>query len=288
LEKPLMFAHEFVRNAWLAGTFIALACGTIGWFVVLRAQVFAGDALSHVAFVGAIAAAAAGVDERIGLFALTLALALGMGALGRRARADDVTIGISFAWILGIGVLLLAILATSAAGASGITTANTLFGSIYSLSASDAVIAAGIAVAATAMILLAARPLLLSSLDPELATVRGVPVRTLGLAFLGALAVISAESTQAVGALLLLGLIAAPGGAASVLTARPYLGVALSASVAVGAMWGGLALSYAIASLPASTAVIGVAACAYAGAGIWSRLARGRADDALLSAGESG
>jgi zinc/manganese transport system permease protein len=288
LEKPLMFAHEFVRNAWLAGTFIALACGTIGWFVVLRAQVFAGDALSHVAFVGAIAAAAAGVDERIGLFALTLALALGMGALGGRARADDVTIGISFAWILGIGVLLLAILATSAAGASGITTANTLFGSIYSLSASDAVIAAGIAVAAAAMILLAARPLLLSSLDAELATVRGVPVRTLGLAFLGALAVISAESTQAVGALLLLGLIAAPGGAASVLTARPYLGVALSASVAVGAMWGGLALSYAIASLPASTAVVGLAACAYAGAGIWSRLARGRADDALLSAGESG
>jgi zinc/manganese transport system permease protein len=283
-----MFTHEFVRNAWLAGTFIALACGTVGWFVVLRAQVFAGDALSHVAFVGAIAAAAAGVDERIGLFALTLALAVGMGAMGRRARADDVTIGISFAWILGIGVLLLAILATSAAGASGITTANALFGSIYSLSGSDAVIAAAIALVATASILLAARPLLLSSLDPELATVRGVPVRALGLAFLAALAVISAESTQAVGALLLLGLIAAPGGAASVLTARPYVGVALSAALAVGAMWGGLALSYAIAALPASTAVIGVAACAYAGAGIWSRLARRRADDALLSAGESG
>ena len=147
-----MFAHEFVRNAWLAGTFVALACGTIGWFVVARAQVFAGDALSHVAFVGAIAAAAAGVDERIGLFALTLALALGMGVLGRRARADDVTIGITFAWILGIGVLLLAILATSAGGASGITTANALFGSIYSLSASDAVLAAAIALAATAFV----------------------------------------------------------------------------------------------------------------------------------------
>jgi len=208
--------------------------------------------------------------------------------MGRRARADDVTIGISFAWILGVGVLLLAILATSAAGASGITTANTLFGSIYSLSGSEALIAAAIALAATALILLAARPLLLSSLDAELATVRGIPVRALGLAFLAALAVISAESTQAVGALLLLGLIAAPGGAASVLTARPYVGVALSAAVAVGAMWGGLALSYAVASLPASTAVIGLAACAYAGAGIWSRLARGRAEDALLSAGESG
>ncbi|MGZ4177521.1 MAG: metal ABC transporter permease [Solirubrobacteraceae bacterium] len=283
-----MFAHEFVRNAWLAGTFIALACGTIGWFVVLRAQVFAGDARSHVAFVGAIAAAFAGVDERTGLFALTLALAIGMGVLGRRARADDVTIGIAFSWILGIGVLLLAILATSPAGASGITTANTLFGSIYSLSASDAVIGAAIALVVTFVVLMAARPLLLSTLDPELATVRGLPVRALGLAFLAALAVTSAESTQAVGALLLLGLIAAPGGAATLLTARPYLGVALSGAIAVGAMWGGLALSYAIAALPASTAVIGLAAAAYAGAGIWSRLARRRPGDALLSAGEIG
>jgi zinc/manganese transport system permease protein len=267
-----MFAHEFVRNAWLAGTFIALACGLIGWFVVVRAQVFAGDALSHVAFVGAIAAATVGVDERIGLFALTLTLAGAMGVLGRRAQADDVTIGIAFAWILGIGVLLLTILATSARGASGITTANTLFGSVYSLSAGTAVIGAAVALAVTALILGIARPLLLATLDPELATLRGVPVRALGFAFLATLAVVSAESTQAVGALLLLGLIAAPGGAAGVLTTRPYRGLALSGAIAVGSMWGGLALSYAISALPASTAVIGLAAATYAVAGLWSRL----------------
>jgi zinc/manganese transport system permease protein len=267
-----MFTHEFVRNAWLAGTFIALACGVIGWFVVARAQVFAGDALSHVAFVGAIAAAAVGLDERIGLFALTLALAGAMGVLGRRAQADDVTIGITFAWILGVGVLLLTILATSAAGASGITTANTLFGSIYSLSTAAAAIAAAVALAAIAFVITAARPLLLATLDPELATLRGIPVRALGLAFLAALAVVSAESTQAVGALLLLGLIAAPGGAARALTARPYRGLALSGAIALLAMWGGLALSYTISALPASTAVIGLAAGAYAAAGIWSRI----------------
>ena len=78
-----MFAHDFVREAYIAGTPIALACGLIGWFVVLRAQVFAGDALSHVAFVGAIAAAAAGVDERLGLFAFTLVVALAMAGARR-------------------------------------------------------------------------------------------------------------------------------------------------------------------------------------------------------------
>jgi zinc/manganese transport system permease protein len=100
--------------------------------------------------------------------------------------------------------------------------------------------------------------------------------------FLAALAVVSAESTQAVGALLLLGLIAAPGGAARALTARPYRGLALSGAIAVGSMWGGLALSYAIGALPASTAVIGLAAGAYAAAGIRSRIGR------RLSAGAGG
>ena len=83
-----MFAQEFVRNAWLAGTAIALASGLIGYFVVLRAQVFAGDALSHVAFTGALAAAAAGIDIRIGLFAATILIAL---LLGRSATARTPT-----------------------------------------------------------------------------------------------------------------------------------------------------------------------------------------------------
>jgi zinc/manganese transport system permease protein len=96
-----MFALPFVRNALLAGSLIAVASGLLGYFIVLRAQVFAGDALSHVAFTGALAAAAAGVDLRIGLFAATVLMALLFAALGERARADDVTIGVVFAWILG-------------------------------------------------------------------------------------------------------------------------------------------------------------------------------------------
>ncbi len=80
-----MLSQEFMRNALLAGTFVALACGVVGWFVVLRGQVFAGDALSHVAFPGALAAAAAGIDERAGLFAATVAVGAGIGALGRGA-----------------------------------------------------------------------------------------------------------------------------------------------------------------------------------------------------------
>jgi zinc/manganese transport system permease protein len=261
-----MFAHDFVRNAYLAGTFIALACGVVGWFVVLRGQLFAGDALTHVAFVGAIAAAVVGLDERVGLFVLTLAVAAAMAALGRRGQADDAVIGTVFAWILGIGVLLLALLATSSAGGTGVAAANTLFGSIYSLSPGGSRLAAAIGLGVAIAVLVALRPLLLATLDAELAAVRGVPARALAVGFLVVLALVTAESTQAIGALLLLGLLAAPAGAAHRLTASPYKGLALSAGLALAAMWGGLALSYQIASLPPSSAIIGVAGAIYGGA----------------------
>ena len=145
-----MFAHEFVRNAFLAGTAIALACGLVGYFVVLPAQVFAGDALTHVAFTGAVAAAAIGIDTRIGLFAATITIALAIGALGDRSRADDVAIGIIFAWTLGLGVFFLALFSSGSGGGNGLFGARTLFGSVFGLSAGDAVIAAAIA-AATAL-----------------------------------------------------------------------------------------------------------------------------------------
>jgi zinc/manganese transport system permease protein len=266
-----MFAHEFIRNAYLAGTFIALACGVVGWFIVLRGQVFAGDALSHVAFVGAIAAAVVGVDERVGLFALTLVLAAAMAGLGRRARDDDVTIGVVFSWVLGIGVLLIAVLSTGAAGGNGLIVANTLFGSIFGLDAGQGLVAAAVGIAVVCATLAIARPLLFASVDPELAALHGVPVRALGVGLLLALGAVTAEGTQAIGALLVLGLIAAPAGAAVRLTARPYRGMAISAAIALAAMWGGLALSYVIPSLPPSTAIIGLVVGAYTLAAIVSR-----------------
>ena len=258
-----MFAQEFFRNALLAGTLIALACGLVGYFVVLRAQVFAGDALSHVAFTGALGAAAAGIDTRVGLFAATIGVAIVLGGIGPRAAADDVTIGIVFAWVLGLGVLFLAIFSSGAGGGNGLLGARELFGSIFGLSASEARIAAVVAAGISAAILVIARPLLFASVDPGVASARAVPVRALGLGFLVLVGATAAEATQAVGALLLLGLLAAPAGAAQRLTANPYLALGLSAAIAVAAMWLGLAISYAIPSLPPSTAVVGIATLSY-------------------------
>jgi zinc/manganese transport system permease protein len=254
----------FFGDALLAGSCIAVASGLIGWFVVLRAQVFAGDALSHVAFTGALAAAAAGVDLRLGLFVATVAVALALAALGERARADDVTIGIVFVWTLGIGVFCLDLFNAGAAGANGTIAARTLFGSIFSLTAGEAQLAALIAAGTVAAMLAIGRPLLFASLDAPVAAAGGVPVRALGFAFLALLGLDAAAATQAVGALLLLGLLAAPAGAAHRLTASPYRGMALAVAIALLSMWIGLALSWWIAAIPPGSTVILVAAAFYA------------------------
>jgi zinc/manganese transport system permease protein len=283
-----MLSQEFMRNALLAGTFVALACGVSGWFVVLRAQVFAGDALSHVAFPGALAAAAAGIDERVGLFAATVLVGAGIGLLGlgdpgglggRGGRgggagwgrggatggtaAQDTAIGIVFTFVLGLGVFFLTLFSMSAAGGAGIQAAHTLFGSIYGLGGDEARVAAVVALAATVGVLGIARPLLFASLAPDIAAARGVPVGVLSVGFLALLGVVAAGATQAVGALLLLGLLTGPAAAAHRLTSRPCAGIALAGGLGVGAMWGGLALSYAIPGLPPSTAVVMLAVGVY-------------------------
>jgi zinc/manganese transport system permease protein len=259
-----ILAHPFMRNAFLAGTGIAACCGAVGYFVVLRRQVFTGDALSHVAFTGALAALAAGFDLRLGLFGATVAVAVGMGVLGRSGRADDVVIGSVFAWMLGLGVLFLSMYTSSSSGANGTAGVTVLFGSILGLSTGGARIAAAVGVGVVGAIVAMARPLLFASLDEAVAAAAGVPVRAIGIAFLALVGVTAAETTQAVGALLLLGLLAAPAAAAHRLTARSLLGLSLSTGLAVGALWSGLVLTYIFPAIPPSFGIVAVAVAVYA------------------------
>ena len=258
-----MLAQEFMRNAFVVGTVVGLACGLVGYFVVLRAQVFAGDALSHVAFTGAVAAAALGLDIRAGLFIATILGGVLMGVLGDRARADDVVIGSLFAWTLGLGVLFLSIFTTKSSAGNGTAGVRVLFGSIFGLSTADVRTSVALALLASVLLLVIARPLLFSSLDSAVAAAQGVPVRALGVGFLALLGLVAAQASQAVGALLLLGLLAAPAGAAHRITSNPYRGLLLSALLSVGAVWFGLTLSYVFPTLPPSSMIIGTAVGLY-------------------------
>ena len=258
-----MFSHPFLRDAFLAGTAIALAAGLVGYFVVLRGQVFTGDALSHVAFTGALGALAIGVDILAGLYVTCVAMALAMAALGNLGRADDTVIGIVFAWILGLGALFLTVYTTSSSGTDATSGVNVLFGSIFGLSTSQAISDTVVSLAVAVAVLVVARPLLFASIDGAVADARGVPVRTLGFVFLGLVGVTAAATTQAVGALLLLGLLAAPAGTAQLLTARPFRALWLSAGLAVLSVWIGLSIAYAAPSVPPSFGILAVATGCY-------------------------
>ena len=260
-----IFAQPFLRYAFIAGTAIAAAAGLTGYFVVLRAQVFTGDALSHVAFTGALAALAAGADLLIGLYGACLVVALAMAVLGTRGQgqADDTVIGSVFAWILGLGALFLTIYTTSSSGANATSGINVLFGTIFGLSASQAVIDTVVCAGVCLAVIVIGRPLLFASVDPAVASAKRVPVRLLGLIFLGLVGVTAAAATQAVGALLLLGLLAAPAGAAQRLTAQPFIGLWLSAAIAIGSVWTGLLIAYSAPQLPPSFGILAVATLTY-------------------------
>ena len=258
-----MISQPFMQHAFVAGTGIALAAGLLGYFLVLRAQVFTTDALGHVAYTGALGALAFGASARFGLYVATVVVALVLAALGR-ARVDDVVIGSTFAWVLGLGSLFLTLYTTNRSDADGSASITFLFGSIFGLSARDAAVSALVCLVVLVVLLAMARPLLFASLDPAVAAARGLPVRGLGLLFLLLVGVTTAEATRAVGGLLILGLVAAPAGVAHRLTTRPYAAMAMSAGAATVAMWAGLVISYQAPQVPPSFAILAVATGAYA------------------------
>jgi zinc/manganese transport system permease protein len=174
-----------------------------------------------------------------------------------------VAIGGAFSWVLGLGALFLG-LYTAHGASDGTAGVSVLFGSVFGLSAGQAGAAAAVSAVVAAALLALARPLLFASVDESVAAARGVPVRLLGTAFLVLTGACAAEAVQVVGSLLLLGLLAAPAGAAHRLTARPYPGPALSAALAALELWSGLYLTRAAPSLPPSFAILAVASGVYA------------------------
>jgi zinc/manganese transport system permease protein len=127
-----------------------------------------------------------------------------------------------------------------------------------------------VAAAISLALLAIARPLLFATIDQAVAAARGVPVRALGFGFLALVGLTAAEATQAVGALLLLGLLAAPAGIAQRMCARPSRALALSASIGVAAVWIGLTISYLLPTIPPSFAIIAVVSAAYAATFVWT------------------
>lgn len=238
-DLATIFQYAFMRNAFAAGTIVAVIAGVVGYFVVLRSLSFAGHALSHIGFAGATGAVVLGVNPIFGLLAFTVGSALGMGAMGKRLQERDVAIGIVLAWTLGLGVLFLSLYTGYATEAYAL-----LFGEILGISQRDVLVTLLAGVITLLAVAALYRPLLFASLDEEVAEARGVPVRLLSVVFMVILALAVSEAVQVVGVLLIFALLVTPAAIAGRLTARPARALLLSVILALLFTWGGLTVAF--------------------------------------------
>jgi zinc/manganese transport system permease protein len=215
--------YPFIQNAFLAGSFIAIAAALLGYFLVIRGLTFAGHALSNIGFAGAAGAVLVGVPPVYGLLTFTVAASLAIGAIGLEIRERDVAIGVIMTFALGFGVLFLSLYHGYAEQAYSI-----LFGTILGISLSDVLVTGLFCLGIIAGILILWRPLLFSSFDPEMAEARGVPLRVMGIVFLVIVALTVSVAMQVVGVLLVFALLVGPPATAARLVHRPGLAVSLA------------------------------------------------------------
>jgi zinc/manganese transport system permease protein len=238
-----------MRNAFLAGTMVAIIAGLLGFFMVARSQSFAAHSLANVGFAGATGATLIGAPPVAGLFVAGALAALGIHALGigaqgarssRQNAQSDIAVGAVLTACLALGYLFLRLASAEYAGA----VYDALFGNTLGVSVSNLRVIAVAAALVIITLLIIGRPLYFASLDPDAAAAKRVPVQALGLGFLLLLAIVVAVAVQITGVLLIFALLVTPAAIARTLTARPALALAIGAPLAVAFTWLGLAFGY--------------------------------------------
>jgi zinc/manganese transport system permease protein len=228
----------FMASTWTAASIVAVVAGVVGFFVVLRGAAFVADAVPQGAFTGAAAASLLGVNTLIGLAVASLAGALGISWLGRRGRRDVAT-ALALVVMLGLGALFLSFSSEYAPEIYSL-----LFGEVLGVSVTEiapVAILGGLCVVATLALF---RPLLLSSVMPELAEARGVRAGRMELIFLIVLALATSMTLPVTGALLIFSLMIGPPAAARSVTSRPQPALLLSVLLALAVVWVSIAAAY--------------------------------------------
>lgn len=240
---PGFFTNSPVHVALVVGAVVAVVSGVVGVFAVVRGQSFAGHSLADIGTAGGSAAYLVGMDLLTGFVVMNLFAAAAMGLIGaQRARGRDLATGIVLGASLGLAALFLYLdsTTTSTAGA----TVSVLFGSVFTLTGSIIPFVVALASAALVTVGVLYRPLLLASVNADLAAARGVRVRLVSLSYLLALAVAVSLSAVTIGAILSTALLIGPAATALRFTSRAGLAMLTAAVIGVASTWLGILLAY--------------------------------------------
>jgi zinc/manganese transport system permease protein len=232
-----MFAG-FMMNAWTSATIVAIVAGVVGYFVVLRGSAFPAHAIPKGAFAGAAGASLVGINTLVGLAVFSVLGALGIGSLSRRGRHDVVT-ALALVMMLALGA---AFLSRTTEYEPAIY--SLLFGEVLGVSTTEILPIAALGIVCIAAVATIYRPLMLSSIAPEIAEAKGIRSHRIEICFLLVVALATAMTVPVVGALLIFSLMIGPPAAARSLTSRPVLAILLSVVIALVTVWLAIAASY--------------------------------------------
>jgi zinc/manganese transport system permease protein len=228
----------FMVNTWIVATIVAVVAGAVGFFTVLRGSAFVAHAIPNGSFAGAAGASLIGISTIIGLGVFSLAGALGIGLLSRRGR-HDVATALTLVFMLGLGALFLSFSSEYAPEIYSL-----LFGEVLGISNNELAPTAALAIVCLAAVALVYRPLMLSSVIPDVGEARGISTFRMELCFLIIVALATTMTVPVVGTALIFSLMIGPPAAARSFTNRPHVAIALSIAIAVAVIWVAIAVSY--------------------------------------------
>jgi len=243
LFEPGFFTSAPVQTAAAIGGAAAAVSGIVGVFAVIRGQSFAGESLADISSAGGAAAFLLGINPLLGFLGMAVFGATSMELLRvDRASERDLVTGIVTGAGLGLAALLL-YLDVTMSNTTG-ATVTVMFGSMFAIPSSIVPLAVAVGIGALVAIGVLYRPLLLCSLDRDLAAVRGVPVKLVGFLHLIVVAMAVALSAITVGAILSTALLIGPAAIALHLSKRPGMAILLASAIGVATTWGGILVAY--------------------------------------------
>jgi manganese/iron transport system permease protein len=245
------FQFGFMVNALIVSVLVAVPTALLSCFLVLKGWSLMGDAISHAVFPGVVIAYIVGFPYSVGAFAAGMVCALATGFLKDNSRIkQDTVMGIVFSGMFGFGLVLYVKIQ------SDVHLDHILFGDVLGIGLRD-IVETGLIAAITAGIIgIKWRDFLLHAFDPAQARAVGLRVNLLHYGLLCLISLTIVGALKAVGIIMAIAMLIAPGAIAFLLTRKFSAMLILSVAIAVAASFLGVYLSFFIDSAPAPTIVL--------------------------------
>lgn len=266
------FAAEFMVRALVGGILVAGVCAVVGTWVVTRGMAFLGEAIGHGMLPGVAVATLLGLPPLVGGAVSAAGMSAAIGLLQRRGRLSyDTSIGLLFVGMLSLGIIIVSHSRSFATDATVM-----LFGDVLAIAWIDIALLAGALVATLAIAAAFHRSFVAAAFDPRIAQTLGLRPELAQVVLTALVTLAIVASYQAVGSLLVVGMLLAPAVAAGRWTRSLPSTMALAAAFGVAAVAAGLLVSWYAATAAGPTIAFAAIVLAALSAVVSTALSRAR------------